>query len=173
MTATKKEAPPHRLKSLDLDDRRHGPGRHDGGQLPVQAVLPVGGFRDGLDLILEDDLLRRVLEGLTGKPAPVGQRRVTAALIVPPVPEQEGEQLLAFATQVVGRCLQSLDQVADFFMDRVRHPHPGQFARPVQPRQRDCVSPVRLHPLARSLRDQRRRHCGASWPRSQTCRQSR
>ena len=46
-------------------------------------------------------------------------------------------------------------------MDRVRHLHPGQLARPVQPRQRDGVAPVRRDPLTRPLRDQGRRDHGA------------
>ena len=46
-------------------------------------------------------------------------------------------------------------------VDRVRHPHPGQLARPMQPRQGDRVPAVRLDPLARPLRDQRRSNHGA------------
>ena len=52
---------------VSFDDRRHGPGWYDGGQLLVQAVQPLSRV---LDRILEDDLLCRVLESLAGKPAP-------------------------------------------------------------------------------------------------------
>ena len=52
----------------------------------------------------------------------------------------------------------SPDQIADSLVDHVRHPDPGQLARPMQPRQRDRVPPVGLDPLARPLRDQRRRN---------------
>jgi hypothetical protein len=64
--------------------------------------------------------------------------------------------LLALAAQVVGCRLASPDQVADGLVNHVRYPHPGQLARPVQPCQRNCIPPVRLDPLARPLRDQRR-----------------
>ena len=50
---------------VGLDDRRHGPGRHDRRQLLVQAVRPLSGIRDRVDLFLENDLLGGVLEGLT------------------------------------------------------------------------------------------------------------
>ncbi len=43
-------------------------------------------------------------------------------------------------------------------MDHIRHPNPGQLARPIQPRQRDRVPPVGLDMLARPLRDQGRRN---------------
>ena len=66
--------------------------------------------------------------------------------------------MLAFAAQVVGCGFPSPDQIADSLVDHVRHPHSGQFARPMQPRQRDRVPPVRLDPLARPLRDQGRRN---------------
>jgi hypothetical protein len=49
------------------------------------------------------------------------------------------------------------DEVANGFVHRVWDPHAGQLACPMQPRQRDRVSAVCLHPLARPLRDQRRR----------------
>jgi hypothetical protein len=82
---------------------------------------------------------------------------MTAPVVDPAVPQQEGEQLLALAAQVVGCRLPGPDQVADGLMNGVRHPYPGQLARPMQPRQRDGVPPVRLDPLARPLRDQGRR----------------
>ena len=41
-------------------------------------------------------------------------------------------------------------------MSRIGRPDPGQFAGSVQTRQRDRIAPVRLDPLARSFRDQRR-----------------
>ena len=66
--------------------------------------------------------------------------------------------MLAFAAQVVGCGFPSPDQIADSFVDHVRHPHSGQLARPMQPRQRDRVPSVRLDALSRPLRDQGRRN---------------
>ena len=72
------------------------------------------------------------------------------------MPQQEGKQLLAFATKIVSRRLAGADKVAHRLVSRVRCPHARQFAGPMQPRQRDRISPVRLDPLARPFRDQSR-----------------
>jgi hypothetical protein len=53
-------------------------------------VQPVDGFRNGIDLLLEDDLLGRMLEGLTGEPATMSQRPVAAPIVDPSVQQQEG-----------------------------------------------------------------------------------
>ena len=97
-----------------------------------------------------------MLEALAGKPAPMRQRPMAAAVVNPAVAQQEGEQLLAFAAQIVRRRLAGPDQIAHRLVDRVRHPYPGQLAGPMQPRQRHRIAPVGLDPLARPLRDQRR-----------------
>ncbi len=60
--------------------------------------------------------------------------------------------MLALAAQVIRCRLTGPDQVADGLMDDVRNPNPGQFTRPMQPRQSDRISPVRLDPLTRPLR---------------------
>ena len=106
---------------------------------------------------LKDDLLRGVLELLLGQPAPMRQRPMAAAAVNPAVPQQEGKQLLALAPKIVGRRLAGAHKIAHRLMRRVRHPHPRQLAGPMQPRQRDRIAPVRLDPLARPFRDQRRR----------------
>ena len=111
---------------------------------------------DRVDAFLKDDLLRGMLELLMGQPAPMRQRPVAAASVNPAVPEQEGKQLLAFAAKIVRCRLAGADKIAHRLMSRVGRPHPRQFARPMQPRQRHRVAPVRLDPLARPFRDQRR-----------------
>ena len=122
----------HRL--VGLDDRSHRPGRHDRGQLLVQAVQPLSRIRDCVDLFLEDDLLCRVLEGLTGKPTPVRQRPMPASFVDPAMAQEKGKhvgtaasrrrtdrrlgsgrgarggsRLLTFAAQVVGASVASPD----------------------------------------------------------------
>lgn len=69
---------------------------------------------------------------------------MTAALVVRTMAQKEGNQLLAFAAQVVGSGFLSPDQVAGSLVDYVRHPRSGQFARPMHPRQSDRVPSVRL-----------------------------
>lgn len=61
--------------------------------------------------------MRRMLEALAGKPAPVRQCPMTAALVDPTMAQKEGELLLAFAAQVVGSRFPSPDQIADGLMD--------------------------------------------------------
>jgi hypothetical protein len=140
------------------DDRSHRPGRHDRGQLLVQAVQPLSRIRDRVDLLLEDDLLCRVLEGPTGKPTPVCHRPMTAAVVDPAMAQEKGEQLLTFAAQVIRASVPSPDQIANRFVNHVRNPDAGQFAGAMQPCQRDRIPPVGLDPLARPLRDQSRRN---------------
>jgi hypothetical protein len=72
------------------------------------------------------------------------------------VPQQKGKQLLALATKIVSRGLAGADKIAHSFVGGVRCPHARQFAGPMQPRQRNRISPVRLDPLARPFRDQSR-----------------
>ena len=49
-------------------------------------------------------------------------------------------------------------------MRGIRNPHRGQLARPVQPCQTGGIPPIGLDPVARPLRDQRRRHHNALLP---------
>jgi len=69
---------------------------------------------------MEDDLLRGVLELLASQP----QRRCGSVQWPPPVdpavPEQEGQQLLAFAPQIVRRRLTRPHKIAHRFMVRIR-----------------------------------------------------
>jgi hypothetical protein len=76
---------------VSLDERGHRPARHDHAQLLVQAVQPLRGIPGCVEFLLEDDLLCGMLKGLTGQPAPVGQRPVPAA-VVDPAMAQEGRK---------------------------------------------------------------------------------
>ena len=104
--------------------------RNDRGQLLVQTTQPLARILHRINLLLENDLLGRVLEGLTREPAPVRQGPMTAPVIDAPIAQQEGEQLLALAAQVVRSCLTGPDQVTDSLVDWVRHPHATQLPRP-------------------------------------------
>jgi hypothetical protein len=66
-------------------------------------------------------------------------------------------QLLALAAKILTRRLAGLHKIAHRLMRLIRRPHGRQLAGSMQPRLRDRVAPVRLDPLARPLRDQRRR----------------
>ena len=89
-----------------------------------------------------------MVEGLPGQPAPVRQRPMAAPVVDPAMTQEKREQLLPFAAHVVRSGFPGPDQIADGLMDEVWNPDPGQLSRPVQPRQRDGIPPVRLDPLA-------------------------
>ena len=84
------------------------------------------------------------------------QRPMAAPAVDPAVAQQERQQLLALAAEIVGRRFPGAHKIAHCFMRRVRRPHSRQLAGTMQPRQRHRVAPVGLDPLARPLRDQRR-----------------
>ena len=99
---------------------------------------------------------RKVIELLTGEPAPMRERPVAAAAVNPAVPEEEREKLLALSPKIVSRRLTGANKVPDRLMSRIGRPDPCQFTGTVQTRQRNRIPTVRLDPLARSFRDQRR-----------------
>jgi len=126
----------------------------------------LSGIRDRVDGLLKDDLLGSMLESLLGKPAPMRQRPMAPCTVNPPMAQQKGEQLLAFAPQIVRCRLARPDEIAHRLVNRVRHPHPSQLAGPMQPRQRHRIAPVGLDPLSWPLRDQRRSDHQAGVPES-------
>ena len=81
-----------------------------------------------------------------------------ARRIAPAVPQQEGIEPLP------RRLLHRLHvpprphQVSDRLLPLVRHPYRRQLPRPVQACQTQRIPPVRLYPLPRLARNQRRRH---------------
>ena len=98
---------------------------------PAQALKRIF---DRVDAFLKDDLLRGMVELLTGKPAPMRQRPVAASAVDATVPEQEGKKLLALSPKIVSRRLASARQIPDCLMSRVGRPDPCQFAGTVQTR---------------------------------------
>ena len=109
-------------------------------------------------MVLQDDLLGRMIKLLRRKPARMGGTPVLAAGKDPTMAQKEGEKVLAFLAQILARCGPNPHQIAHRFIDRVRNPNPVQFARPQQPRQSDRVASVGLDALACALGDQRRRN---------------
>ena len=70
----------HRLQGSD--DRRQRPGGHQLPDLLTQTVAPTLGLGDGVDLLLQHDLLGGVGEAEPGQPAPVcGRPSLPAATI--------------------------------------------------------------------------------------------
>ena len=66
-----------------LGQRRHRPARDQGFDLGGQAITPGLGVLDGLDSVLQDDLLGRLLEPQRRQPAAVCQGPVLASSHAP------------------------------------------------------------------------------------------
>jgi hypothetical protein len=158
----------HRL--VGFHDRRHRPFRHDESELLLEPTQALERIFDRVDPFLKDDLLRGMFELLVGQPAPMRQRPVAASAVNPAVPQQKGKQLLALTTKIVSRGLGGADKIAHSFVGGIGCPHIRQFAGPMQPRQRNRISPVRFDPLTRPFRDQSRSDHHASWPSAWICR---
>ena len=91
--------PPRRtLAPLECsDDRCEAPGRQKFRDLARQTLHPCLRISNGIDVILKDDLLRRMRKAHHREPAPVGTRPSLLAGIDPAVPQQK-------AMEVVGSC---------------------------------------------------------------------
>jgi hypothetical protein len=97
-----------------------------------------------------------VIEFLAGEPASMRQRPAAAAAVNPIAPQQEGKKPLALSSKIVSRPLTGAHKIPDRLMSRIGRPDPGQFAGAAQTRQRHPIPTIRLDPLARAFRDQRR-----------------
>ena len=78
--------------------------------------------------------------------------------------QQEALQVLAGLVHDPHRGRPCPDKVAHRLMRRVRHPDRRQLASPVQLRQHHSIAAVRLHPVPRLYRNERRRHHDAVMP---------
>ena len=116
----------HRL--IGFHHRRHRPARRDRDQLSVQPSQSLDGILDRIDPVLEDDLLRRVLELLIGQPATMRQGPMPTAVEDAAVAQQKRQQLLALAAKVLGRRRAGANQVTHRFMGGIGHTHRGQLA---------------------------------------------
>ena len=84
------------------------------------------------------------------------QRPVAAATVNPAMPEEERKKLLTLSPKIVPRRLPGARKIPDRLMGRVGRPHSRKLTRPMKTRQRNRIPTVRLDPLTRSFRDQRR-----------------
>ena len=113
---------------------------NDRGQLCFKTPQSGNGIFDRIEPVLEDDLLRRVVEFLIGQPAPMGHRPVLAAVKDAAVPQQKRQQLLSLPAQVLGRRLAGANHIAHRLMRGIGYPHSGQLAGAQQscPRSFSC-----------------------------------
>jgi hypothetical protein len=141
-----KRSAAHRL--ISFHHRRHGPLRHDDGELLLDATQALKRSFDRIDPFLKDNLLRGMVELLAGEPAPMRQRPVAAAAVNPAMPEEEREKLLALSPKVVRRGLPGPHKIPDSLMSRIGRPDSRKLSRSIKTRQRNRIPTVRLDPLA-------------------------
>ncbi len=76
--------------------------------------------------------------------------------------QQESRELLTGLAQVANGRQTRTHEIADRLMSRIGNPDGGQFTRPMQLGQIDRIAPIRLDPISRLARDQRRSHDDAA-----------
>jgi hypothetical protein len=122
--------PPYGLHSLD-----HGPHRPIGKQildLRGQALDPCLGILDGVDVILQHNLLGGMIEPDTGEPSPVGAVPALLARIDAAMAQQKPLQILARLAEHAHCRRPRTDEITHCLVRIVRHPHARQLAGPVQ-----------------------------------------
>src|SRR3712207_2354347 len=70
-------------------DRCQRPARHHRRDAFDQLVPPIASGEHRFEIILENNLVRRLLEGLAGEPGSVSLRPMLAGLVNPAMPQQE------------------------------------------------------------------------------------
>ena len=78
--------------------------------------------------------------------------------------QEKARELLTGLAQTADRRQTGAHEIADRLMSLIGNPYGGQFASPMQPGQIDRVPPIRLDPISRFARDQRRSHDDATMP---------
>ncbi|MBV8120653.1 MAG: hypothetical protein JO081_12045 [Alphaproteobacteria bacterium] len=73
-----------------------------------------------------------------------------------PIAHKKAATSRAIAATTTGRSFTRPDQISDSFVDRIRHPNPGQLASPMQPGKPNRVAPVGLDALTGPLWDRGR-----------------
>ena len=130
-----------------FDERSERPTRRHRTNPFDQCISSLLCRPDRLNIILEYDPMNLLLKGLTCHSGSMALRPMLAGRIRATMSQKEGEQLLPSPHQVHGCIHSRADQIAQRFMRRVRHPHPGQVSGSVQDRQLLPIAPIGLDPL--------------------------
>lgn len=100
-------------------DRGHRPARHQLFDLPRQPVASGFGILDCMDIVLEDDLLCRMIKAHRGEPPSIGQGPRANPVINLVVAQQKALQMLTRLRQPSHRCRPRAHQIAHRFMSSV------------------------------------------------------
>jgi hypothetical protein len=96
------------------------------GDLPRQSIDPPFRIGDCINVILEHDLLRRVIKAYRRQPASISLGPGPDAGIDPPVSQEEPTKVLTRLGQHLHRCRTGSSQVAHRFMGGVGNPNFGE-----------------------------------------------
>src|ERR1700735_3509264 len=128
-----------------------------------QTIAPRRRRLNGRDAVFQHEVMRRLLESQCSHPATVHQRP-RRSMVVTAMTQEEARELLTGLAQTADRRQTGAHEVADRLMSLIGNPYGGQFASPMQPGQIDRIPPIRLDPISRFARDQRRSHDDATMP---------
>jgi hypothetical protein len=128
-----------------------------------QTVTPRRRRLDRRNAVFQHDVMRRLLESQSRHPSTVHQRP-RRPIVVMAMAQQESRELLTGLAQVANSRQTSAHEIADRLMSLIGNPDGGQFTGPMQLGQIDRVPPIRLDPISRFARDQRRSHDDAAMP---------
>jgi hypothetical protein len=132
--------------------------------LPRQPVASAFGILNSMDIVLQHDLLRRMIKAHRGEPASICQGPGASPVVNPVVTQQKALQMLPRLRQRSHRCRPRAHQIAHRFMSSVGYPDRRQFAGTMQLRQHQSVTAIGLDPVARLHRNQRWCHHDAVVP---------
>ena len=134
-------------------------------QLVVDCLNAPAAGVDGLDVLLEDDLLDRAVELDGIEPAEINLGQFAVAREARALAQQKGGQPLARLALQVLHVFAGTGEIAQRFLRLVRHPYCRRLSSTMQARQRQRVAPVGLHPVTGLFRNQRGRHDLTVFPR--------
>jgi hypothetical protein len=113
-------------------------------------------------VVLEHDLMCRLIEGLTCEPRPMSLRPVLAGVVTAAVPKQESEELLSGAHELHRSIDPGAGEIAHGLMRLVSDPHPSEVTGSVHDRKLLGVTPICFDTLPGLARNHRRSDYSAS-----------
>jgi hypothetical protein len=126
----------------------------EGLDLPVELGQAHLGLLDGEQRGVEGALQLGQVEPLRPEPRPVGLPPMGAGAIDPTMPEEELDEPMAPAHDILADVVPAAQEVPDRFLGLVRHMDRGELAGAIEPDQLGCVAAIRLDPLPRASRRQ-------------------
>ena len=118
---------------------------------PFQAPFAI---HDGVNVILKGDLLSGMFEGQSRQPPPVSHFPSRSAPVLTAMAQQKSLKMLTRACHDLPDRAAQTNQVAHRLVVGVRNPNGCQFSGAMETSEHRGVATVRLHSIARPLRNQ-------------------